>query len=54
MNNPTQLSRWKGVMGNRNVLKVHVLGYLIANTKVCGSDSSYAWMIEKATSRKDT
>lgn len=41
-------------MGNRNVWKVHTLVYLIAKTNVCGQDSNYTWMIEKATIRKDT
>ena len=37
----------------RNVLKVHVLDYLRAYTKVCGWDSSYAWITETANGRKD-
>lgn len=34
------LSQWKGVTENRHVFKVHMLTYLVANTKVCGGDSS--------------
>lgn len=41
-------------MGNRNMFKVHVLVYLIANIKVCVWDFNYAWIIEMSNSQKDT